>query len=45
MEVNSLNNLILDSIENEVPDLVDQEVSLNFLVILKKLWKKNCLKN
>ena len=29
MEVN-FNNLILDSIENEVPDLVDQEVSLNF---------------
>ena len=44
MEVNSLNNLILDSIENEVPDLVDQEVSLNFFGDFKDFGKKNVYK-
>ena len=44
MEVNSLNNLILDSIENEVPDLVDQEVSLNFFGDFKAFGKKTVSK-
>ena len=44
MEVNSLNNLILDSIENEVSDLVDQEVSLNFFGDFKAFGKKTVSK-
>ena len=41
---NHKNAVLLDSIENEVPDLLDQEVSLNFFGDFKAFGKKTVSK-